>query len=274
MSIKFRLCIGDYPLPLEDVEAETLGGIRKGYLLNLTQRGNYKWLEKALEMSEKKQKHRFFRGGGAKFKTLQEMQEVIRAKKKDDKKIPFVEGDIRGHQIVLQNNLKSVRLLLPQDNAVDELTWLINNLTADLEHLDAGGADGDEDDSPGALSEEEEEGAQVPQDSFETIVKSASKATIRAAQQNSRCFAISWRPSRMAFMVKRSLGDDISSHEFCLKEPKKARRNLKIHEQDSSGKALQDRFDACLKNITSWLDESPSAPPSENILEEDLQPAA
>ena len=273
MSIKFRLCIGDYPLPLEDVEAETLGGIRKGYLLNLTQRGNYKWLEKALEMSEKKQKHRFFRGGGANFKTIQEMQDVIRTKKKDDKKIPFVEGDIRGHQIVLQNNLKSVRLLLPQDNAVDELTWLINNVTADLEHLDAGGADGDEDDSPGALSEEEEEGAQ-DHPSFETIVKSASKATIKAAQQNSRCFAISWRPSRMAFMVKRSLGDDISSHEFCLKEPKKARKNLNIYEKDLVCQTLQCRFDECLKNITSWLDESPSAPPSEDIPEEDFQPAA
>ena len=80
MSIKLRLCIGDYPLPLEDVDAETLGGIRKGYLLNLTQCGNYKWLEKALEMSEKKQEHRFYRGGGAKFKTLEEMQDAIHTK--------------------------------------------------------------------------------------------------------------------------------------------------------------------------------------------------
>ena len=78
----------------------------------------------------------------------------------------------------------------------------------------------------------------------------------------------------MAFMVKRSLGDDISSHEFCVKEPKKARKSLKIYEHDLAGQALQCRFDECLKNIMSWLDESPSAPSSENIVEQDLSPAA
>ena len=255
MSIKLRLCIGDYPLPLEDVDAETLGGIRKGYLLNLTQRGNYKWLEKALEMSEKKQKHRFYRGGGPKFKTLEQMQDAIRAKRHNDKKIPFVEADIRGHQVVLQKSLKVVRLFLPEDNAIEELTWLINSVTEDLEDLDDAGANDEQDDPHGALSGEDQED---PQDalSFEAIAKSAISAIIISAQKNSRCFAINWRPSRMAFLVKRSIGDDIVSHEFFLRQPKKSRKNLDKHDA-TAGQALQDGFDACLKNMMSWLDEIP-----------------
>ena len=55
------------------MEAETLGGLKKEHLLSLTQRGNYKWLEKALEQSDRKQNHRCYRGRGAKFKVFQEM---------------------------------------------------------------------------------------------------------------------------------------------------------------------------------------------------------
>ena len=124
MNIGFRLCVGDYPVPLDKVEAETREGIKKGYLVNLTQRGNYKWLEKALESASQKQKHRFYRGGNSKFKILEEMQASIADKKKHDKKIPFIEMKIRDHQVVVQNSSKAVRLFLPEDTAVEELTWL------------------------------------------------------------------------------------------------------------------------------------------------------
>ena len=274
MSIKFRLCIDDYPVPLEEVEAETLGGLTKGHLLSLTQRGNYKWLEKAFEQSDQKQKHRFYRGGGAKFKVLQEMQEAIRLKRKDDKKIPFVVAEIRGHQVVLQNKSKGVRLLLPQDHAVEELTWFINCVTKDLE--DAGDADpnGDPQDDPQEAMSGDDPGEPPEQSAVEDIIKSASSTIINAAQEHSRCFSISWRPSRMAFLVKRSLENDKKTHEFCIKEPKKARKEIDKGPQEHAGQALQDVFDACLQDIMTWLDETPPAPPSENIMDEQPQDAA
>ena len=255
MDIQFRLCIGDVPVPVENVDAETLGGIKKGYLLNLSQRGNYKWLEKAFELSNKKQKHRFYRGGGAKnFKILEEMRAAIIEMRKVDKKIPFIEAVIRGHRATLQNNLKSVRVFLPHDTVVEELSWVSENLIKDIEETSEGITENEHQDSEEPDSDQEPQDPQE-QPSFEAIAKEESSTIVSETQRHTGCFSINWRPSRMAFLVKRNVDDDgFEAQEFYIKRPTKLRKNLDKNEP-SAGETLKDVFKSCHKNIQHWLDK-------------------
>ena len=160
------------------------------------------------------------------------------------------------------------------------MTWFINCVSEDLEDLDLFSEHLEhlEPDEPlGSLSEEEQEDPQGAH-SVEALTKTASNSIISSVQKNSRCFAINWRPSRMAFLVKRCIGDVKASREFfagawLIKKSKRARKHL-AHPEQTPGQALQVGFDACLKSIVSWLDETPAAPSSENIIEQDPPLAA
>ena len=77
----------------------------------------------------------------------------------------------------------------------------------------------------------------------------------------------------MTFLVKRSIGNDYASREFCLKQPKRARKHLNCQEPSTVG-ALEQGFDTCLKNIVNWLDESPTEHVSEDSFDQDSPPAA
>ena len=211
-NVKMVLCVEDHPVPLEEVEANAgEHGIIKGHLVNLTTRGNYKWLEKALN-----QNHRFYRGNGChnleKFKLLKELQDEIKLKHQalkalDETKAPkFFQVEVRGRSVWVENCLKGVKLLLVQDSwdkCVEDIKWVVDNLHDDMnsggfrakQPLPESGVESSSDDS----RETDTDSSKNLKDVFKTECASLA----RAATRHPKCLNVSYRPSRSSFMVKR-----------------------------------------------------------------------
>ena len=283
--------------------------------MNLTTRGNYKWLEKALN-----QKHRFYRGNGCqnleKFKFLKELQDEIKRKHHDEckrkesfKAAKFIKIDVRGRIVWVENCVKSVRLLLTQDQCIEDIKWVVENLQVYM--------------NTGCFRAKPESGDESSSDDCEeTDTDSCRSRVAKEARKHPKCVHVSYRPSRSSFLVKRreeeccvdsqstleqqsqqSLSSSASNvslnsnqREFYVLRPRgrrvseksQAAKKTRLELQEPQGVEPTDEsrqaWTDCLKKITAWLDgpaepqELPEGPerapaPQTQPLEPQVQPA-
>ena len=179
------------------------------------------------------------------------MRAAIHEQKKLDKKIPYFKASIRGHQVVLLNNKKSVHLFFTHDHGVQQMNWISENLVKDMEDGSEGivereGSENDESDHEDQESEDRM--------SFEDILKKGCSQVVSEAQRHTNCISIQWWKSRSSFAVKRMIEDGKNTEfkEFLIKSPKKCRKNVDRN-GPSAAETLMDRFKTCLQIIQDWL---------------------
>ena len=137
--VAYRLCIGDFAVPLVREKREVWdGGDQELLGLSFAKRGgNAQFLEHALGLLS-----RAFHK--TQWPLLTEIMQALMEKRRDltqskrASRRPNVVLDlvVRGHRVRVQNSLHAVRLFFEPGSEIEEIEWLLAQFTKDLEDID------------------------------------------------------------------------------------------------------------------------------------------
>ncbi len=209
--LEHRLCLGEIPVPLvqRDMGLEDLhnlcGGDKEDQQFLVVKLGaskDLRWLEKHLQLPNK-----FWRARSIEVPLLQELRKGIsdgKAKFRKpghfrDPRRPnvVVPLQVRGFQVLVQNNSGSLAIAVKPGEEVEVLQWFLGEFEQDLKKL----LPSDED--PPSTQEEQLVGQKRKRQSLEGKEDEIIQAALSRLRGHSSCTRASWLMSRGAFKVVR-----------------------------------------------------------------------